>query len=223
MLITGGRPHRPPEVPTLVRSTRTAAALAVLLGLLAAILVGAPAAAAGSVTVGQGDNAPGVAVDAAGTAYIAWDNHNTLQFCRLPRGASACDIAHSIAAPGATSLRAFVAVSGSRVVVVQYRYPLTGADPPAAIWAFTSTSGGASFDAGHSVGTLPLFDAVFGPGDTLSGVTNNQAAFQNGPLDGGSAGAAFANCPAITFTRARSGCSTPRRRWPFSPARATRR
>jgi hypothetical protein len=154
--------------------------------------LGAPAAAAGAVTVGQGDNAPGVAVDAAGTAYIAWDNHNTLQFCRLPRGASACDISHSIAAPGATTLRAFVAVSGSRVVVVQYRYPLTGADPPPAIWAFTSTNRGASFDAGHSVGTLPFFDAVFGPGDTLSGVTNNQAAFQNVPLDGGSAGAAFA-------------------------------
>ena len=143
------------------------------------MLLGAPAAAAGAVTVGQGDNAPGVAVDAAGTAYIAWDNHNTLQFCRLPRGASACDIAHSIAAPGATILRAFVAVSGSRVVIAQYRYPSQ------AVWAFTSTNGGASFDAGHTVGTLPFFDAVFGPGDTMSGVTNNQAALQNVPLDGG--------------------------------------
>jgi hypothetical protein len=38
----------------LIRSTRTGAALAVLLGLLAAILVGAPAAAAGAVTVGHG-------------------------------------------------------------------------------------------------------------------------------------------------------------------------
>ena len=37
---------------------------------------------------------PGVAVDAAGTAYVAWNGpeprDTSLRFCRLPRGASAC-------------------------------------------------------------------------------------------------------------------------------------
>jgi hypothetical protein len=141
-------------------------------------------AGAGAFTLGPGAM-PGLAVDAAGTAYIAWSGPGSpasLQFCRLPRGATACDIRRAIVAPGDTTSRAFVAVSGTRVVVVQYRYGASSKE-----YAFTSTNGGASFGAGRSVGTLPFFDAVFGPGDTLSGVTDAQpvgGAFQNVLLDG---------------------------------------
>ena len=73
-------------------------------------------AGAGAVTLGPGAM-PGLAVDAAGTAYIAWSGPGSpasLQFCRLPRGATACDIRHAIVAPGTDDSRAFVAVSGSR-------------------------------------------------------------------------------------------------------------
>ena len=143
-------------------------------------------------TIGHGFG-PGLAVDAAGTAYIAWSGPEnpaaSLQFCRLPRGATKCDIAHAIAAPGTTTSRAFVTVSGSRVVVVQYRYPFTGTDV-AGVYEFVSTDGGKSFGAGRVVGTIPFFEAVAGPGDTLSGVTDAVTGgmqFQNVPLGGGAA------------------------------------
>ena len=147
---------------------------------------------AGAFDVGRGFG-PGVAVDAAGTAYIAWSGPEnpaaSLQFCRLPRGATKCEIAHAIAAPGTTTSRAFVTVSGSRVVVVQYRYPFTGTDV-AGVYEFVSTDGGKSFGAGRVVGTIPFFEAVAGPGDTLSGVTDAVTGgmqFQNVPLGGGAA------------------------------------
>ena len=132
---------------------------------------------------------PGLAVDAAGTAYIAWsgpENPASLQFCRLPRGATACDSRHAIVTPGTTESRAFVTVSGGRVVVVQYRH---GADVPdtQAVYEFISVNRGASFDAGRKVGTIPFFEAVAGPGNTLSGVTDAGGGgmlFQNVPLDG---------------------------------------
>ena len=151
------------------------------------IALAAPSAA-GASTIGHGFG-PGLAVDAAGTAYIAWsgpENPASLQFCRLPRGATACDIAHAIAAPGTTTSRAFVTVSGSRIAVVQYRYPLAAPDV-AGVYEFISTNGGTSFDTGRIVGTVPFFEAVVGPGDTLSGATDNGTSFQNVPLDGASA------------------------------------
>ena len=144
--------------------------------------------AAGAFTIGQGFG-PGLALDDAGTAYIAWagpDNPASLQFCRLPRGAAACDISTAITAPGTTANRAFVTVSGARVAVVQYRYPQSGPEP-AGMYEFISTNGGATFGAGRRVGTIPFFEAVNGPGATLSGVTDANSGgglFQNVPLDG---------------------------------------
>ena len=111
-----------------------------------------------------------------------------MQFCRLPRGAAACDIHQAITAPGTTAHRAFVSVSGSRVAVVQYRYPLAG-PMPAGMYEFLSTDGGATFDAGRRVGTIPFFEAVEGPGNTLSGVTDANSGgglFQMLPTDGSS-------------------------------------
>ncbi len=147
---------------------------------------------AGAFTIGPGSQ-PGLALDAAGNAYIAWngpENPPALQFCRLPRGATACDIQHAIAAPGSTTTRPFLAVSGTAVSVVQYRYPLTGSDPPAATLEFSSSDSGATFGAGRTVGTLPFFDAVTGPGATMSGVTDSETveggAYQNVQLGGSS-------------------------------------
>ncbi|MEY2514450.1 MAG: hypothetical protein QOJ89_1808, partial [bacterium] len=170
-----------------LRTARRMASATVIAALAA---VAAPAAA-GAVNIGaaNGFSAPGVAVDAAGTAYIAWRGSESglgsLQFCRLPRGAAACDVRRAIDAPGDTATRAFVGVSGARVVVVQYRY---GAE--VGVYSFTSADRGASFGPAVKVGTIPFQDAVFGPGDTLSGVTNAEAiggAFQNVPLAAGAA------------------------------------
>jgi hypothetical protein len=148
------------------------------------------AAQAQPLVLGPGSR-PGVAVDAAGTGYVAWnasDNPTSLQFCRLPRGAGVCDSRHAIVVPASTTSgsRPFVTVSGSAVRIVQYRYPITGPTPPGA-YEFTSVDRGATFAPGVLVGTVPFEEGVMGPGDTLSGVpVNTEMAFQNVPLGGGS-------------------------------------
>jgi hypothetical protein len=160
---------------------------------LAAMLLGG--ASADALTIGTGRFAsPGLAVDAAGTAYIAWNGQENamniapLRFCRLPRGAPACDAgaASAIVTPGNSLDRAAVAVSGDRVVVVQSRY---GGDVPGftATYRFTSTNRGVSFGPGEVVGNVPFYETVVGPGDTLSGVPSASPlgmAFQNVVLSG---------------------------------------
>jgi hypothetical protein len=160
----------------------------------AVLAVLAPAAGAATpVTIGAGHK-PGVAVDPAGTAYIAWygpeSNVTSLHFCRLPRGASACAVATTIAAPGTTLSRPFVTVDGATVRVISYRYGLIGPRFDE-IWQFTSTDGGATFDAGHSIGVAPFDEAAAGPDGTVSVATNafsEGLVYQDVPLAGSSAG-----------------------------------
>jgi len=163
------------------------------LAVLAVALLAPPAAGAASVTIGAGHK-PGVAVDAAGTAYIAWYGPESLttslQFCRLPRGASACDVRTTLAAPGTTLSRPFVTVDGATVRVISYRYGLTGVRFDQ-IWEFTSGDAGVTFDAGHSVGIAPFDEAVRGPDGTIMVATNAESiglAVQNVPLLGSDAG-----------------------------------
>jgi hypothetical protein len=172
---------------TILRTAAVAATLAVWL------LAPAGAGAATPLIIGSGHK-PGVAVDGSGTAYIAWygpeSTTTSLHFCRLPRGAGACDIATTIAAPGTTLSRPFVTVDGATVRVVSYRYGLTGARFDE-IWQFTSGDGGSTFDAGHAIGVVPFDEAVRGPGATLSVATSaffEGLVFQNVPLDGNTAG-----------------------------------
>ena len=157
-------------------------------------LVWASSASAAPFTIGAGFK-PSVAVDGAGTAYLAWygpeSETTSLQFCRLPRGATACDLTRTIAAPGTSLSRPHVSVSGAVVRIVQYRYSVL----PPQVFVFTSVDGGNRFDAGRSAGQAPFDEAVFGPGDTITGATN---AWQNGgvvqqvPISAGSADASWA-------------------------------
>ena len=146
------------------------------------------AARASAVVLGAGAR-PALAVDAAGTGYIAWNGGNnptTLEFCRLPRGAAACASRHAVVVPAQTTsgTRPFVTVSGASVRIVQYRYPIAGPTPPG-VYEFVSADGGATFGPGTQIGTVPFEDAVFGPGSTLSGVpVNGEMAYQNVALGG---------------------------------------
>ena len=157
--------------------------------LLVALALPAAARAASPLAIGMGHK-PGVAVDAAGTAYLAWyggeSTLSSLQFCRLPRGASACARRGQIGTSQDSLSRPFVTVSGSTVRIVQYRY---GAAP--GVYEFVSINGGDSFGAGVLIGGIPFDEAVQGPGDTISAATNAVTAglfFQNMPLSGGSVG-----------------------------------
>jgi hypothetical protein len=78
---------------------------AVVLALLMACVAAQPAAATPRFIVGTGQN-PGVAVDAAGTAYIGWKVNvyqpvgDAVQLCALPAGARKCATLATIPFPG---------------------------------------------------------------------------------------------------------------------------
>jgi hypothetical protein len=154
-------------------------------------------AAAASFVVGTGSS-PNVAVDPAGTAYIAWASAtapNPAQYCRLPRGAAACDVTLTLPSPPGASgsgSRPVVQVSGSRVSVLHYSYGQTNQ-----ITLYQSTDGGVTFSSRQVGGNVPIYDGVYGPGDEIGVVTTAVTAgglFQTVPLTGGAA-ARFATFP----------------------------
>lgn len=179
------------SVASLRRRARRAGAAAV------AVAAVAPAAAMGAT---PGDLGPGteaaVALDAAGTAYIAWNGlesgTTSLQFCRVPRNALACDLRSTVPAPAQTTERPFVTVSadGQTVRVLSWRFGPVPGDPAApfsAVYMFTSTNG-LPFGPGVRVGTAPFSDAALGPGSgSVSVATHantNGGIYQRIPIDG---------------------------------------
>ena len=148
-----------------------------------------PAVAATATTIGQG-RLPSLAVDGSGTAYVSWWESkvdSNLLFCRFPRGATACDATPAIGALGSGLTKAPVVVSGDVVTVAAYRYVNPGATSgPSGLFAYTSTDRGATFGSGRVVGSVPFFESVAGPGNTLSGVqeNGNPLRFQNVALSG---------------------------------------
>ena len=171
---------------------------------------------------------PGVAVDAAGTAYIAWNGPESRDtpphFCRLPRGATACDVALTlpIAAGTTRSSRPFVRVRG-RARHGSLHAPLRRSAPRSP--AFTSrrrTAATPSTPARSRRRDVPFDEAVAGPGrhDRRSRRTRRRPRRRRARTcrsPAGSAGAARARCSTPPArTTARSG-STARRRWRSSP------
>jgi hypothetical protein len=164
--------------------------------LLAALVISVtPAAAADRLRIDAGDSAV-VALDASETAHIAWRGseplHSSLNYCRLPLGATVCDVRTQLTTKGDSVSRPLVVVQGSIVRVIQYRYGLGDGLTPdkfAAVDMFTSGDGGATFGPGAYIGTLPFADAASGPGDAVSLVTAARTGgtfFQLAPLGGGS-------------------------------------
>ncbi len=159
-------------------------ALVLVVVLLA--LGAADSRAATPVTLGPGVE-PSVAVDSAGTAYIAWIGNEstttTLHFCRLPRGASACAVNQQLTVPGTSLSRPFVDFDGTSVNVFTYRYGLSGPRFDAVYW-LKSGDGGTTFGAPVEVGTNAFYDAVVGPGNGVSLIANNSGLYQRVPTDG---------------------------------------
>ena len=134
--------------------------------------------------IGTGET-PDVAVDAAGVAYIAWtgtEPGNPAHFCRLPRGAAACDVASVLPAPVGTTgstTRPVVHVTGARVSVLHYTYGQSNQ-----ITLYQSADGGGSFASRTVGGNVPIYGSAYGPGDTISVVTSADGRgtlFQNLP------------------------------------------
>lgn len=194
---------------------------AAVTGLLAGSATGALAASGKPILVasGIGSQPPAVAVDGAGTAYIAWNNNtnlggsaNFVQYCVLPAGATTCSHSGSlIPADGATSVDGVhVVADGSTISILADVYGTAGSNAqdyaPEQEWQ--SLDGGATFsivDGGLSVAdgainadTGPL-GAVIVPGTNVLGFAWDTAAgpptFDAFPLSS-PAECSLANCPA---------------------------
>jgi len=147
--------------PALRRTTLVSAlsAAAVL-----ALAVNALAVSGSPIKVGEPlqNGPPAVAVDSAGTAYIAWaDTANsggagdTVQYCTLPAGATGCAHSGTLTPAGGSGQQVDgvqVLADGSTVVLLADVYGVAHENTPEQEW--TSTDGGATFnvvDGGASV------------------------------------------------------------------------
>jgi hypothetical protein len=96
---------------------------------------------------------PAVAVDSAGTAYVAWPNEtglggvgSTIEYCTLPAGASACahhNTLHAEGGPTPVIGQVQILVDGASVVLLAEVYGVSLEYEPIQEW--TSTDGGATF------------------------------------------------------------------------------
>ena len=169
--------------------------LCIALGLSAALLAAAPAdAAVFDLSTDPRAQKPDVAFDASGTAHVAWNvgspagDADPLVYCRVPRGASACDLTRTFTLPlDGRQPHVLIARSGD-VLVVQPRCCFAGER----VYAVRSADGGATFteptvisERFYGVGA----EAEFGPGDfSVSlvggfGGGNEGLIYQSAPLD----------------------------------------
>ena len=125
---------------------------------------------------------PQVLVDDAGTGHITWkedrgDSADVVRYCRLKRGASACEASHDLVPqqPGPSQFNIEnspprAVVIGDQLAVLTNRYPIVvetpdGGSDDSNTYLFTSQDGGSSFDPPALVGNNNLSGqpAVFGP------------------------------------------------------------
>lgn len=184
---------------------------------LALSLFPAAAASAAIYDLSGDTNAerPDIAVGADGTAHVAWNlsagipNDDQLIYCRVPRGARACDLTRTISLRGTDFDGPQVVLTRSGEIVVASRRCCF---PGAPVFAVTSSDGGASF--GPPVKLADEFsagaewEAALGPGDfslALSGGNSGPdyaSIWRAAPLDGAdpAAKAALAPFPKAYFT-----------------------
>lgn len=175
-------------------------ARALPLGLLAALAAAAPAAAR-PFTVSTAGNSPSVAVDAAGTAHVAWDTlgadeTSTTHYCRVARNGAKCLNGTERSFTPAAGDRDFggprVFLPGGRKVLIATSRCCTSEQGPdgqfhgTRVYAIASSDGGASFGAPAWIGTQePGYGAAFGRLGFLSfGTAGGGAGVQASPLAG---------------------------------------
>ena len=160
-------------------------ALKVAAATLFVALAGAVPAAAAPGFLGRGHD-PGVAVDGAGTAHVAWlaeaGDAGTLEYCQVPRGKRACSLRRSV--PLSEDGFGKVQVLLPRPGTVQIIAPLLR---PAML--ATSTDGGNTFALGSMGDTPAIETAIYGPGDFISLMSGSgPAAFGRFNSDGSGPG-----------------------------------
>jgi hypothetical protein len=150
-----------------------------VLALFALLAAAVPASAAVTPRfLGTGHD-PGVAVDGAGTAHVAWlaedGGQEFAEYCQVPRGARVCTVRQRLPHSSFSAGKARV-VLGPQPGSVYVLAPVVN-DPSV---LFSSADNGATFTA-HPIGEfIGAEEALYGPGDSIS------------VMNGGSVGAAFA-------------------------------
>jgi len=132
-----------------------------LCGALALGTVGAGAAGASPFTLSSGAETPDVAVDASGTGHVVFNvpastigGNDVTQYCRIPRGGSACAVLASLTPPAISSNdekavpRVMVSGAGATATVVI----LTTRGSNDTVYRYVSTDGGSSFAGPTAIG-----------------------------------------------------------------------
>ncbi|MCW2990908.1 MAG: hypothetical protein JWM73_1502, partial [Solirubrobacterales bacterium] len=134
---------------------------------------------------------PNVAVDDLGAGHFAWDvdaaypASDPLVYCRVPRGATACQAQQTIALP----LEAFgepqvLTPAPGAVILIAYRCCGTGEGT----YAVVSADGGNTFAPPRLIGSVEPGQAVYGPGTGAVSLTDHVITagvhYQAAPLDG---------------------------------------
>jgi hypothetical protein len=134
---------------------------------------------------------PNVAVDEAGTGHFLWDvdvpypASDPSVYCRVPRGASACQKTLVFNLP----LESFgepqvLTPGGGQVILLTYRCCGDGEGT----YAIVSGDGGETFGAPHVIGKVEPGQAVYGPGTGVVSLADDVVTagihYQAAPLDG---------------------------------------
>jgi hypothetical protein len=130
----------------------------------AALLIAAPASAATPFNIGTGTDAD-VVVDSAGNGHFAWVQGETLHYCRVARGASACNATATPAFPAHSSAASqgparIVNPSASRIAII---FEVAGGADPG-IYEWNSVNNGATFVPAAGTNPRKIGTAHLSPG-----------------------------------------------------------
>lgn len=157
-----------------------------------AALTAAPAVAAPFEVGGDIDfPGPDIAVDDGGTGHIAWSEASSgddpVQYCRLPRGATACAPSLTLSPPEDGFGGPRVLLGAGRVILLTAR---CCSQAGSEIHIYQSTDGGQTFSGPTKIGTGSDLDlggeAAFGPGEfrtSTIGSGSNGTFYQAAPID----------------------------------------
>ncbi len=157
--------------------------------LVVLLLLPAGSASAAAITLSDDPEAesPAIAVGAAGTGHVAWivsgpSTPDEVVYCRLPRGASACERTQVLTPDALESFSAPTVLDrgDGRIEVIASRCCNERT------WAMVSTDGGSSFAPPKEIGTFSSDVGAPGPGADTVGLTDDSlggAAFQFAPID----------------------------------------
>jgi hypothetical protein len=148
-----------------------------------------PAPAPPSISLGSGTH-PDVWVDEAGTSHVVWneegpaDGSDVVHYCRIPRGAKACDNANGTPFPPINEAYSHDVTGGPKIlqigdglVVLQHRYPALVTQPDGqqrsdTLYEWTSSDGGTTWTGPGISGVVEPSGDVAAIGDNIGVISD---------------------------------------------------